>query len=178
MKLFIFIMAALIILFFPVRIKLSVKFIDKDVSIKIFGKDLLLDQKRKTNKKGNKKKRGDILQLENINKILSKLSKGPLRPSIKLDMDINYGLEDAAVTGLLYGLFQSVFSLMYNVLNLYFKVKKFTPRANPTFNKNIFNLEIKSIITINLANIIYIKIATLKMFSKQSSCDGPKAHTD
>lgn len=160
MKLFIFIMSALIILFFPVRIKLSVKFIDKHLSIKIFGKELLKEKK----KKKKKKQKENVFQFESIKKIANKLNKAPLKPSVKFNMDIHYGLEDAAVTAILYGLFQSIFSLIYNVFSLYFKVKKFAPKANPVFNKEILNLEIKSIITINLANIIYITIIILNMF--------------
>jgi len=44
------------------------------------------------------------------------------------------------------------------ILNLFFKVKNFTPTINIKYNKNFFKFESTSIIFINIAKIIYMVI--------------------
>lgn len=91
-----------------------------------------------------------------IEEIFHRLCKSKLKPRLTLDFNLDYGFEDAALTGLSYGLLNSVFAPLQHILYLLFKVKKLQFNALPDFNGSKLNLEIKSIISINLAQIINI----------------------
>lgn len=91
-----------------------------------------------------------------IKQIFYRFSKSKLKPSLKLDFNLDYGFEDAALTGLSYGLLNSFFAPLQNILSSLFKIKKLQLNAIPDFNGSKLNLEIKSIIYINIVQIINI----------------------
>ncbi len=80
------------------------------------------------------------------------LSKSTLR----LKSHISYGFDDPCTTAILYGIFHSVSEYLYILFSDLVKVKNFNVSITPVFNKSVFEFEIKSIIFINLAKIIYI----------------------
>lgn len=89
-----------------------------------------------------------------IKQIFHRFCKSKLKPSLKLDFNLDYGFEDAALTGLSYGILNSFFAPFKNILSSLFKIKKFQLNAMPDFNGSKLNLEIKSIIYINIVQII------------------------
>lgn len=91
-----------------------------------------------------------------IKQIFHRFCKSKLKPSLKLDFNLDYGFEDAALTGLSYGLLNSFFVPLQNILSSLFKIKKLQLNAMPDFNGSNLNLEIKSIIYINIVQIINI----------------------
>ena len=83
-----------------------------------------------------------------------KLNK--FKPKIKLNGDINYGIEDAALCALLYGLLCNISSFIYILLKIIFKIKTLDLNINPKFNTFTLSFGITSIFYFNIANIIYI----------------------
>ncbi|KEH97101.1 DUF2953 domain-containing protein [Clostridium massiliodielmoense] len=90
--------------------------------------------------------------------------------NLKLNLDINilYGSENAAITGIFYGLIHSIISYGYGLLSSTFKIKHFNCNIVPKFNNSIFKIEFKSIIFINLGKIIYITILIFLSFKKSA----------
>lgn len=91
-----------------------------------------------------------------VQEIFHRLCKSRLKPRLKLDFNLDYGFEDAALTGLSYGMLNSIFAPLQYMLYSLFKVKRLQLNALPDFNGSKLNLEIKSIISINIAQIINI----------------------
>lgn len=90
-----------------------------------------------------------------------------LKSTLYLDINLDYGFEDAYITGILYGILQSSFKIIHNLLSLIFKIKKFNIHCNPIFNKSILKITIKSIIFISLAKIIYIALLAFIYFRRE-----------
>lgn len=90
------------------------------------------------------------------------------KPSLNLYIDLCYGVEDAFITALLYGILQSISSIVYNLISHIFRIKKFKSNVKPIFNKVILSFTIKSIIFISLVKIIYIAITVLIYAKKES----------
>ncbi|MBE6042705.1 MAG: DUF2953 domain-containing protein [Clostridium lundense] len=90
------------------------------------------------------------------------------KPSISLYIDLCYGLEDAFITALLYGILHSISNTVYNLLSNIFRIKKFKSNIKSTFNKTVLSFTIKSITFISLVKIIYIVIMVLIYVKKKN----------
>lgn len=154
-----------LIFFIPFPIHTTFEYKNSNLSIYLYKQRIYPSRKLKRKiKKKIKKVNCNIpypktFYLDVIKKIYNKLVNIIFKSTLYLDIDLNYGFEDAYITGVLYGILQSIFSIIYSLISYVFKLKKFRLNINPIFNKSILNFTIKSIIFINLAKIIYIALS-------------------
>ncbi|AEB75962.1 DUF2953 domain-containing protein [Clostridium botulinum] len=85
---------------------------------------------------------------------------------LSFNINITYGFEDAAITGIFFGILQSTISGLNYLLESIFSLKHFNSNINPIFNNSIFKIKIKSIIFINLGKIIYMSILVFRAFKQ------------
>lgn len=179
MKLFLIILIILVILFIPIPLKISTYYSAEDYYIKFYRFIILSKQKNKLKKKKEKelykdktankdnlkKKKTTKFKLDNfrvkdIRPLILKLYNRSFKPWLKFKCNIDYSLNDAAQTALLYGsICQQLPYLVHLISNIPFKSDKFTFDINPIFeDKFLLKIEISSIIFISLAHIIYVLI--------------------
>lgn len=178
---FIVLLIALIILLFPIPLKITLTYSGGKAHFRIYNKEINL--KKKTKKKAEevtaKQKdaleeatdSGDLFNFKNIKKIIKALKNNKYKFTLKSKISIDYSLEDAAHTAILFGLLNSLLSTTYIVLNMFFKIKEYDFKVTPQYNNYYFNFEIESIISLNLAKIIYMCIIifyTLKFKDKKN----------
>lgn len=128
----------LLLIFIPIPLVFSLEY-NKKFNIFIYKKKI--DYKRK--KKGNKK-----------SKIPLKCIKVLWKPKLKLDLDIIYGTDDAALSAILYGIIYSLFPLSFKFINSFFNIKYFNKKVKIDFNNTILYFKLDSILYINIAQII------------------------
>ncbi|KEI07075.1 DUF2953 domain-containing protein [Clostridium botulinum] len=85
---------------------------------------------------------------------------------LSFNINITYGFQDAAITGIFFGILQSTVSGLHYLLDSIFNLKHFNSNINPIFNNSIFKIKIKSIIFINLGKIIYMSILVFRAFKQ------------
>ncbi|MBE7037443.1 MAG: DUF2953 domain-containing protein [Ruminococcaceae bacterium] len=84
----------------------------------------------------------------------------------KLDLNIDFGLSDAALTGISTGvLWASVYSV-FSVLTKIVTVHKHNFKIDPIFNKTVFTVKCDGIIYARLVNIISAGFMLLKNYNK------------
>jgi len=151
----------LIILLFPIPIKITLKYSNKVMEIYLYNKKLKLKKPSKINLNNDlesklKETIFNSLLLSNIKLIIYKIKKLKFKPIVTLNTKLEYGFDDAAVVAILFGLIHSAYSFLYLLLMNFVKVKKTNFKVIPHFQKNDYNMEISSVIYINLAKTIYI----------------------
>lgn len=169
MKYFLWILAIVtLVLLFPIPIKITLIYANEIFTLKIYNKVIIPSKTKKTKAK-NKYKRSDYVKTHNEEKI-SKLKFKDLKGIIELFINskfkftirtkftMDYSIEDAAINAITYGFLYQITAFISTILNLFFKVKNFTPTINIKYNENFFKFESTSIIFINIAKIIYMVI--------------------
>jgi hypothetical protein len=169
MILLIIICIIILLLFLPTIVKVTLIYEDNKLSVYVFNKLLNLSifnnppkKEEKTYetkakpKKGNKNKKFLERLFEECFK--KDIFKGRFRPSIKIDCNIEYGFDDAALTGISYGLIYNFSSVLYNLVSKRLKVRKFKFNVVPHYNNPMLKFRITSIFYLNLAQIIYVLI--------------------
>ncbi len=169
MKYFLWILAIVtLVLLFPIPIKITLIYANEIFTLKIYNKVIIPSKTKKTKAK-NKNKRSDYVKTHNEEKI-SKLKFKDLKGIIELFINskfkftirtkfrMDYSIEDAAINAITYGFLYQITAFISTILNLFFKVKNFTPTINIKYNENFFKFESTSIIFINIAKIIYMVI--------------------
>ncbi|WP_051823825.1 DUF2953 domain-containing protein [Clostridium sulfidigenes] len=169
MKYFLWILAIVtLVLLFPIPIKITLIYANEIFTLKIYNKVIIPSKTKKTKAK-NKNKRSDYVKTHNEEKI-SKLKFKDLKGVIELFINskfkftirtkfrMDYSIEDAAINAITYGFLYQITAFISTILNLFFKVKNFTPTINIKYNENFFKFESTSIIFINIAKIIYMVI--------------------
>lgn len=107
-----------------------------------------------------------------IIKLYRNLNTNKFKPKFKLKGDIDFELEDAAITAITYGLASNLIPLLYFSFSKLFNVKDLSLQINPHFTgKNLFNFTITSIFSLNIAQIIYILLLTIKSFENKKEVD-------
>ena len=150
----------LIILLFPIHLKITLKYTNKILEIYIYKKKLKVNKPLK-NKLENKIKSKPTkrffkpLILSDINLIIHKFINLRFKPMLTLNTKLDYGLDDAAIVAILFGLIHSTYSILYLILINFVKVKNMNLKVTPHFKENDLNMVISSIIYINIAKIIY-----------------------
>jgi len=152
---------ALVLILFPIPLKITLKYSNKVMEIYLYNKQL---KSKKPLKPGLKKDlEGNIkenffnsLFLSNIRLIIFKIRRLKFKPTITLNTKLEYGFDDAAFVAILFGLIYSTYSFLYLILINFVKVKTTDFKVTPHFKENDFNMEISSVIYINLAKTIYI----------------------
>ncbi len=177
MKYFLWILAIVtLVLLFPIPIKITLIYANEIFTFKIYNKVIIPSKTKKTKAK-NKYKRSDYVKTHNEEKI-SKLKIKDLKGIIELFINskfkftlrtkftMDYSIEDAAINAITYGFLYQITAFISTILNLFFKVKNFTPTINIKYNENFFKFESTSIIFINIAKIIYMVIVIFYHFIK------------
>ncbi|MBV4419426.1 DUF2953 domain-containing protein [Clostridium tyrobutyricum] len=149
----------LIIIFIPFPVKLHVFYNNKKLHLYFFNINIL-------NKITSNKKRFDINSANSTRQlaktirkfriVFKRLLKIKYKPQISIDIDMVYGLDDAAYTAILYGLINALTPSLLILLSKLFILKKQEINIKPCFNKSYFKLEINSIIYVSFVKIIYI----------------------
>ena len=169
MKYFLWILAIVtLVLLFPIPIKITLIYANEIFTLKIYNK-VIIPPKTKKAKAKNENKWNDYVKTHNEEKI-SKLKFKDLKGIIELFINskfkftirtkfrMDYSIEDAAINAITYGFLYQITAFISTILNLFFKVKIFTPTINIKYNENFFKFESTSIIFINIAKIIYMVI--------------------
>lgn len=170
-KAIIFFLITLIIILFPIPIKLTLKYSNKVLEIFIYNKKI----KVKTHSNVVQK---TIVKINTRNKffksftfsdfkfIIYKYMKLKFKPTITLNTKLEYGFDDAALVAILFGLFHSAYSFLYLTLLNFAKIKKINLKIIPYYEKNDLNMEVLSIIYISLAKIIYMAFIMISCLIK------------
>ncbi len=147
----------IVIFFIPLKIKIVYRYINDR---KYFRVQLIILKILKINILKNKKKskksklETDLKKYINYIHILEKLN-------IKWDyfhLESDYGLGDPAYTAILYGILWSILGTFINAFN----IKEPIIKLNPDCNKKVLTLNIESIFSIYLGNIIHTGFFILK----------------
>lgn len=157
-----------LILLFPIPLKINLIY-DKGIfTLKLFNKTIIPSKTpNKTSSKKEKKKKtietpsGEKIKkfkIKDIKHIIDFLSHTKLKFFIWTNTDIEYSLDDAAISALSYGLLHQLSALIHGILKVFFRVKKYNYNINMKYNENFFKVENSSIILLNLATIIYMVI--------------------
>lgn len=190
MLFFIIITFLILILFIPIPLKFKLhyskdRYYIKFYNINIISNDNGMIKKFLDKKKGKEKnikefktkasKLKDYMDIDSNKKNLKpliktlyiNLKKNKFKPSIKFSSDIIYSLGDASRTAICLGLFYNINPILIYLFSILFKVKLLKNNLNPIFKDEIlFEFTISSIITFNLAQIIYIFFIIYKSIRK------------
>ncbi|MBU5590732.1 DUF2953 domain-containing protein [Clostridium sp. MSJ-4] len=145
----------IILIFFPFPIKLNLKYKENKLSLSLYKKNIEFNKGKaksfikKTKSKKNKHKKVFML-------ILNKYKCSKLKHKISIDVNMGYGLDDAAVTAVAYGVLNSFFYTLYVLLQDIFNIKDYNIDLEPYFNKNSVDIKICCIIYTNLVQIINV----------------------
>lgn len=189
MLFFIIIAVLILILFIPIPLKFKLHYSKDRYYIKFYNINIISDDDGILNKflakkdetlnelktKGSnikndiyfdsKKKNLNLKQL--IKTLYISLKRNKFKPSIKFSSDTSYSLGDAGRTAMFLGLFYNINPILIYIFSILFKVKLLKNNFNPIFkDKILFEFTISSIITFNLAQIIYIFFIIYKSIRK------------
>lgn len=169
MKLLFIVLIIVIILFIPIPFKLNIYFSEEDYYVKLYRLTLFSKQKTLTKKvngkvlKKTKIRKDHILKNKKFNSLILKLYKLNFKPTLRIKYTLEYSLNDAAKTAIFYGVLCQLSELIYSIIDLRFKIKKYTFDINPIFkDKLLLKFEISSIIFLSFVHIIYILIIALR----------------
>ena len=189
MLFFIIIVALIFILFIPIPLKFNLHYSKDRYYIKFYNINIISNDdgilKKFLNKKDNiikeskinySKTKDDIeidykgknLNLKPFLKTLYiNLKRNKFKPSIRFSSNSSYSLGDDSRTAICLGLFYNINPILLYIFSILFKVKLLKTDFNPIFKDELlFELTIRSIITFNLAQIIYILFIIYKSIRK------------
>ena len=166
----------LFLIFMPIPLKISIKYLEDFYEIKFYKINLLSsdggviykfikdDKVKKYDTSHNIKEEVEEKAQEKIRGtkfsmilLFKNLSNNRYKPYFKVNSNIDFSVNDAAGTAILYGLLNSLNPIIFKILSTFFKIKNFDNKFNPIFkDKYIINISIMCILTINIAKIIYM----------------------
>lgn len=158
-----FFLYILVIFLIPIPLKLCLYYKNGKIVIQIFNfKKSIKRAKEKGNKiKIKHKNKQKFTNYDYVN-IVKKVDNNPLKFRVKLNIKINYGLEDAADTAILYGIIWSIYPFTERLLKIVFSFKTLNLELNPEYNQKKIQMDFKIFTLFNililLFNIIYIII--------------------
>lgn len=159
----------LVILFIPLKVRITLSF-DKCSGLQIFIYNYNIKNskiyKKLTSKEKKAKKAKEPKKNININTLwllLKKLDNNSYKPKLYLNSNIDFQVEDAAYTAMIYGISNALIPFIERFINVFFSISSFKIHVNPLFNnENSVSFNIKSIIKVNLAKLIYMAIIIYK----------------
>jgi hypothetical protein len=161
-----FILFTVIFLFLvPIPIKITLSYIDNHLCLYIYGFKIKLQRKEKKKKKPKlMKKISEKVKIDftDVKLLVHKVEGNKFKPTVRMNISLDYGLWDAYSTGMAYGLISSLSPFIQNLLTIIFKVKKYNMELKPDFDDLVLSASVKSIIFINLAKIMYIVVILIK----------------
>ena len=104
----------------------------------------------------------DMLSEDDMNVIENSINSIKFKPTFRMKLNIQYGFEDAMITGISYGFIGSILYFLKWIIDIPFKSKKYDFKIAPIFDKNILLLFLDCIIWLNIAKILYIMIIIIK----------------
>lgn len=162
---FIVFLILVLLIFVPIPIKIYLKYINNVLTIKIYNFKVKLNKKESIEIREKAKQKMHKIQKINYRGFIYAMTHSKLKPSLILSIDMAYGLDDAAYTGILYGLIYSLYGISVQYIENIVKLKKFNFKLSPDFDEVKFYIELSSIISISLAQVIYIILSFLKYVS-------------
>lgn len=174
MKLFLFMFLAIIIFFIPLPIKISIYISSENYYLKLYRFFILKknnnitasDPDMKKPYKCKRKKKPSLLKeisRKKLVKLFKLLNNNKFKPLLRINGYCSYSLGDAARTAIFYGVLYTYFPLLLFVLNIFFRTKELSLPIKPIYeDKFMAKTEITSIITLSLAQIIYISVLLIK----------------
>ncbi|MEG0306357.1 MAG: hypothetical protein RR636_00355 [Clostridium sp.] len=177
MKYFLYAIAIVaLILLFPIPIKITLTYLKGIFTVKLYNKTIVPSEGKKSKKenKSNMKKRVENLNYEDIRKfkindivnVFNFIINSKFKGSIRTNIHVDYSIEDAAINAITYGLINQFSGYVAVILNLFFNVDGFNSSINMKYDEHFFELKSSSIISINIATIIYIVISSFYIFKK------------
>lgn len=168
-----------VIMFIPLPFSIRLRYIDEpEVYIYSFKLNIKHIQKKiKKRKSKNAKCDKDdedkdlISKLMYYKEMIMDIREIKYKPNLRLRLKSHYGLDDAALTGISYGVISAFLANMYEVLKILFSIKQYDISVEPEYNKLTFDCDLKCIIFISLAKIIYMGIFFLKTIKKSKKLD-------
>lgn len=174
----IFLLIILLIFFLPIPFKFIIHYSKENYYIRLYKFTLLKkeikkkvienEERREDNKEPTKPKKEKRLKKffkrsYNPRKIIKALDKNRFKPTMRIDGRFDYSLNDAALTAISYGVISSLMPSLLRLIKIIFKTKKIKLPISPQFKDEfIVNFDIKSIIFLSLAQIIYMLFLILK----------------
>ncbi|MGL4740683.1 MAG: hypothetical protein ACRC41_07740 [Sarcina sp.] len=170
-----------IILLVKFKIKITAKINNNNIEIYIYKFKIFPKKNKKFDKKNNikksmttslnysrnkqkKKKNLNLLKKFSIkiNSFINSLMKNKFKPTLFININGFYSIEDAAINAEAFGLINILLYSLVDFLNLFIKtIPAF--KITPLFeNKNNLDTNISCIIKINLAQIIFILMLLIK----------------
>jgi len=163
----------LIILFFPIPLKLSLNYSNSVLIFCVYKFEIVNtgkkraktkeDASKKTKKKKKSIKSKDKRETKkkeiDIKNLIFSFLRGDskfIRTFAKFDLYFQYGLDDAFNCALLYGIICSVLGILPNLINNFLNLKRYNFKVNPLFNVKTINLKLYCTIYLNLIYIIYV----------------------
>lgn len=140
---------------FPVKVLFQIENYKYILSIYVFNINL-----NKKNRRGEaiSKKRKSRKNLRTLKLVIHMLKNNKHKPTLKLHLDLNYGIEDAALNAICYGLLQILGSNSYRLAKDIFTIRTYKYNIIQHYNQNLLKLKVSSIIQLSLAQIIYVLI--------------------
>ena len=173
---FIILLSVIFIILLPIPIKVTIHYRNNYYYLKLYNINLysnddgilrkILNSKSSSINKNNKSKKNTTVKKKKkehkkksvpIKKLYTLLQTNKFKPSIKFSLLGYYSFNNAALTAILYGLFNNLNFIFLKLFSDFFKVKNFKYSLNPNFKDKLnINLTMNCIITFNIAQIIYI----------------------
>ncbi|AWZ48290.1 hypothetical protein C3495_05410 [Clostridiaceae bacterium 14S0207] len=162
----------IVLLFFPIPLKIYVKFIEKNFNFYIYLFNFQLNKPNRNKNKEDSKELKDFSFKKLLKRIFREGSKEfnyifKNKLKVKLKANIDFGFGDACETGISYGLLWAGIDTFLNYLTQYFTFKECNIDVKPYFNEKKLNLALEGIIYLNLVKIIYILIEFTIIKKKQ-----------
>ncbi|OPJ63183.1 DUF2953 domain-containing protein [Clostridium oryzae] len=153
----------LAILLFPIRLKFTTVYENRMFRVYFFNKELnakkkVMEEKANVRNYNIAHRKFYKIFKENFSTAIEKLSRNPHKIKAAVKFELRYGFEDAALTGIAYGLFNGINSFIYVYLRKLFNMKDYKFDIIPDFKNPQFNFRITSIIYFNLVKVIYILV--------------------
>lgn len=154
------ILFVILFLLIPIPIKLNINYSNHNYNLYIYNfklnaEKLLNHYKKKTIIKPLKEEDFDLKSMLHLVNYISSLK---YKPTIRLKFYFNYGFVDASNTAIAYGYIYSMSPILYKILNIPFKIKRYDYNIKPNFEGPFLESNINSIIFVNLIKIIYMFI--------------------
>lgn len=134
--------------------------------------------KKEKNGETTKEKKPDKFNLESLGKYTAVLKNlftdinkmfGHFKKKVKANefkVDVTFGMEDAAETGIATGIIWAFIGSVYPVVDTIIDVKDPVINVNPKFNCEYFKFEYKGIYKIRIYKVLYLAVKGLNLFKK------------
>lgn len=157
------------ILFCPIPLKFTLYYSLENYYLKFYKFIIISKHKNIRSKKikllikHNEKKKSKF-NISRYKSFFPKIFYSKFKPSLKIELNFSYSLNNAFYTALAYGSLSTIYPFLYQLIKIPFRIKKHTLNISPIFKDEfLVKFEISSIIFISFAQIIYMLIIFIKV---------------